>query len=136
MANLGEKGFHADWVSYVCPTHLPLSIFDMLEGFMGNRIAHEWLLLFIANDETMARAIAADVPLPGMHISCAPSFHETKRRIKQYEKMLTMLKKAEPHLDVAVPNWNGCGRGDSNTGNVSNCRFCTTGVVNNNNSVS
>ena len=77
----GEKGFCADWVHYFCPEHIPWSVWSVLENCLGNMLAHEFLMMIIANDGRILANLRRTryKKLPGMSGSKVPTFCRTLR---------------------------------------------------------
>ena len=75
-ATLGMRGFRAPWLEHVCPRRIPYCVFNLIEGFVGNAAAHEFLLLMIASDRAMLyNVLNVDrAPLPGTFMTRVPSF--------------------------------------------------------------
>ena len=98
---LGQRGFRADWVYKVCPLYFPWSVFQIVEDMLSNTVAHEFLLLCIANSQEIADAVVRSdrVTLPGMHNTKPPRFKRIQAILGVMQPVVTELGSAPLQSD-------------------------------------
>ena len=87
----GDPGYTAPWVYMVVPDFVPWSVWYTLETILGNMLAHDFLMIIIANDKQIIQELERKRynRLPGQKESQIPSW----RRIQALADLLNRAGK-------------------------------------------